>query len=337
MFRGHECDKNERKEEQAMCPTKTYFKDEQIVKKETIQTNKQEPKIETTTTNGQNISPPNESSKPNNFGEDQSKESYFNWEYKLNKKGEVYVSPHKLGKLEEKRETGENILSCNVCQGILPSEASLEVHMKIHALDQQLDCKKSECDKKFSTQRLLWDHMLTKHGETKDNYMNKRIKCDSCDKVFDNPSRLRWHMMKHSETKNFHCDLCPKRFKRVQTLRIHTKSHLEIYDYVCTDCGKKYLSTSALHNHKMTQHAPEHVFSCDECGKMYPNKGRLSVHMTFHTGEKTFKCREGCDKTFRLFNSRKNHERSHRGVKEFQCSRCAKMFMKEFQCSRCAK
>jgi KRAB domain-containing zinc finger protein len=121
--------------------------------------------------------------------------------------------------------------------------------------------------------------------------------CKVCGKFCATRGRLKDHMRKHSNEKNYICMECGKRFKGEESLKTHMKMHRGEYDYSCDQCDAKYVSASALLNHKTSKHTPGLQFTCEHCGKGYQNRPSYSVHLTTHTGEKPYKCKwEGCEK-----------------------------------------
>ena len=223
-----------------------------------------------------------------------------------------------------------NAFTCPLCKKYLPSSASLEIHTRIHELDQSIRCQVQGCDASFTLKKRLWEHMQNTHGEEKDNWAGARLKCDHCEKIFDDKFRLKIHAQKHSQEKNYICALCPKRFKSRDSLRFHKRRHDGEENFECDHCGRKYVANTLLRAHVLAKHeASTKVFTCDHCKKEFNKKEKLKSHMTLHTGERPYKCRDGCEMSFRLRTSREEHGRMHRGVKEFQCASCPKMFMKK--------
>ena len=238
---------------------------------------------------------------------------------------------NEIFKVKNNEEPKFNAFICHLCKKYLPSSVSLEIHIRIHELDQAIPCQVQNCDASFPVKKRLWEHMKTAHGEEKNTWAGARFKCDHCDKIFDNKTTLKIHVQKHSQEKNYLCALCPKRFKSRDSLRFHKRRHDGEENFGCKYCERKYVSSSALRGHVLAKHEiSTEVFTCDHCKKEFNKKQKLKNHMTLHTGEKPFKCREeGCGKSFRSHACRDEHERMHRGVKEFQCASCPKMFMKK--------
>ena len=215
---------------------------------------------------------------------------------------------------------------CSICQKFLPSKASLEMHLKVHTIDQSLSCRFPDCEQTFPTQKFMWEHMLHIHKVNKDSWQSQRFQCNDCEKVFNRKDRLKEHKIKHVEEKPFLCAICQKCFKNKKGLYFHTLRHQGALDFKCSDCDKSYVSKSQLKLHISATHTFQDKFKCDQCSADFKTKRQLTVHMTNHTGVKAYKCREGCSKHFRLSNTRNNHEGTHKGIKELQCSKCPKKF-----------
>ena len=189
---------------------------------------------------------------------------------------------------------------CKLCARGLSSEKSLEIHMKIHATELKLPCQETNCGESFPSKKSLWEHMNTVHGIIKEDWAGVRVKCDDCDKVFYDKSRLKSHSYKHIKEKNFSCTVCPKLFKRKESLLYHTRRHEGVLNFECPECDKKYSCSASLRIHKLHKHTEAQSFTCEHCGKEFNRKEKLMHHLTLHTGEKKLECStEGCEKRFR--------------------------------------
>ena len=167
------------------------------------------------------------------------------------------------------------------------------------------DC--THCEKKFTITDNLYKHFRKAHpdgdltpfkGKKTVNPVTdpSEVVCKECNKYCATRARLRDHMKKHSDVKNFICIECGKRFKGEDGLKAHMKMHRGEYDYPCDLCDAKYVTQSAMLNHKTAKHTGGLKFTCEHCGQGYTNRPSYQVHLTLHTGEKPYKCREGCDK-----------------------------------------
>ena len=167
------------------------------------------------------------------------------------------------------------------------------------------DC--THCEKKFTRRDNLYKHFRQAHpeGDITPFKGNRTVNpvtdpsevvCKECNKYCATRARLRDHMKKHSDVKNFICIECGKRFKGEDGLKAHMKMHRGEYDYQCDLCDAKYVTQSAMLNHKTAKHTGGLKFTCEHCGQGYTNRPSYQVHLTLHTGEKPYKCREGCDK-----------------------------------------
>lgn len=66
----------------------------------------------------------------------------------------------------------------------------------------------------------------------------KCYRCDQCEKTFKNPSKLKLHLVVHSNDRPFKCDQCDKGFKTPHKLRRHiTTVHTNERPFQCSQCG----------------------------------------------------------------------------------------------------
>ena len=177
-----------------------------------------------------------------------------------------------------------NQFTCDICQNILPTEITFEVHMKIHSLEVKANCQYTNCNKVFNKSSLLWGHMINKHGITKKAWKEVNSSCNHCNKVCRDKSQLKMHLKKHSNKKEFQCTTCPKQFKSPRALNNHEKHHKGMFDHACLSCEKRYVSETLLKKHQGEKHSKiKHVFSCDQCGKVFSSKYNLGLHISIHT------------------------------------------------------
>jgi len=99
---------------------------------------------------------------------------------------------------------------------------------------------------------------LTKHEATHYDQVQKKYKCDVCQKSFITPSRLNDHKMSiHSDSRSFKCAYCEKLYKTKQQAKSHErKLHVQklLLDEICEFCGKAYAFKVYLRDHLISLH-----------------------------------------------------------------------------------
>ena len=110
------------------------------------------------------------------------------------------------------------------------------------------ECKHPMCDKVFNDKSSYRKHLII-HGE-------KQFICqaENCGKKFLDNSKLRRHMLVHTGTKAYKCELCNKRFSLDFNLRTHLRIHTGEKPYVCSfeGCYKRFSQSSNLSAHEKT-------------------------------------------------------------------------------------
>lgn len=101
-------------------------------------------------------------------------------------------------------------LACHVCQKVFSFSDQLKSHLNTHAEEEECDI----CKKKFSKKYLL--HHKKIHKNT-----TKRKECPICKKLLT--TRLKVHMAKHSETKEYKCEICSIEFTFKHSLAKHVR------------------------------------------------------------------------------------------------------------------
>jgi hypothetical protein len=213
-----------------------------------------------------------------------------------------------------KAEKGKFSFKClwNDCQTIISNQNRLVEHMRHHSQEKQVACyvcgvlfstftkyidhcgrsnsnkttetksikfQCSHCNKKFSTNNLLREH-IRKH-------INK-YKCPTCDMTCISNNDLNKHILyKHSEEKPFKCEFCDKyQAKTLNDLNKHVmlKHDNEAEEYQCNDCGDfKTKNLNLMKKHMMKFHLNQsklsYLYQCHECDKCYSNGSTLSSHL----------------------------------------------------------
>ncbi|CRL04976.1 CLUMA_CG018193, isoform A [Clunio marinus] len=218
----------------------------------------------------------------------------------------------------------ELMFKCFFCPKRYTSMRLMERHQKVHGPEGNLIHKCSCCVKYFETNEERNSHQINEH--------ENRLKCDECNKIFEQPDKLVSHMKyahlgkKLSVKKyNFVCQLCGRNFNTKVALSDHERSNCgKAPLYQCSHCNKNYHSAGSLKCH-ITVHTNELDFECSYCSKKFRTKGQLTVHLRSHTKEKNFKCLH-CPAEFSHRESLLTHNTIHTGIKRFECSSCGSRF-----------
>lgn len=128
---------------------------------------------------------------------------------------------------------------------------------------------------------ICYRYHLLKHEQ-------KTFHCDSCNKTFEHPYRLKVHRKKYHENRPkrlFQCDFCDLQVTTQLSLRDHTRTHTGEKPFVCEHCGQNFTTNQQLKTHRVV-HTKEKPFGCTLCSKRFTQRGTLSAHVrTSHAGQ----------------------------------------------------
>jgi len=130
----------------------------------------------------------------------------------------------------------ERLVACPTCGGLFANRSKFFDHCKrqVAGGGSTTSLKCSYCSKRFSTERLLRDHMRA--------HINQ-FKCPLCDMTCPRPSSLAAHMSyKHFQVKTFACTKkgCGYKGKTDMDVQRHYRTHLGDESYLCPYEGCQY-------------------------------------------------------------------------------------------------
>ncbi|XP_055632911.1 uncharacterized protein LOC129773335 [Toxorhynchites rutilus septentrionalis] len=231
---------------------------------------------------------------------------------------------------------------CCKCKMRLKNIEQVEQHSKKHIesriFDEQIIAARpfecSVCFKRFTTKRYLVRHQ-------REMYIEKKFKCEECDKDFLSESQLADHKESHDKDssgrkeKLTKCCACHQQFESEELLRKHAdeihlpESQTSTIDiekkFICDICHRRYKTKRTLLDHKSKPYRNEQNM-CSQCGKVFREKRFLIDHERLHRAERTLVC-PICSKTFAIKDSYRKHVKWHSIEKDrFKCEVCNKGF-----------
>lgn len=112
---------------------------------------------------------------------------------------------------------------CDKCEKSFYDNGHLHEHLKFHGV-REFDCQ--DCGKSYFTKSGLNRHVSAIHK------LEKKHKCDLCDKRFGRNWDLKVHMIQHGRNHNVKahvvCDICNKIFSCQSKFKQHLKVHIQI-------------------------------------------------------------------------------------------------------------
>ncbi|KAK3921986.1 Zinc finger and BTB domain-containing protein 17 [Frankliniella fusca] len=156
---------------------------------------------------------------------------------------------------------------------------------------------------------------------------SRREYCSTCNRSFDNVSKLRKHLSTHFKQKGATCSVCNKWFKGKNTLTRHERIHSGVKPFKCVLCDRDFTQKEILQRHVLT-HSDAKPFACSICDKSYTQKEGLASHIKLHH-QSVFEIRQFpcllCDKAFCHPSGLSRHMMVHSG-KQFVCEICDRSF-----------
>lgn len=189
---------------------------------------------------------------------------------------------------------------CRVCK-LKFSSSEYADHLRSHALEQEVENKKSERNSAVS----LHEDTPTLAGPGFPEKKERKV-CQYCGKSFRFPSALIRHVRIHTGEKPFKCDICGKAFGQAYFLRVHELTHWSVKRYNCTRCGKSFAHYSNARKHtcrplkndgNLQRPQPSLTYTCHICKNVSDSLQEFNSHMREHTGAKLYRCLY-CDKLF---------------------------------------
>ncbi|XP_073776396.1 uncharacterized protein [Danio rerio] len=170
---------------------------------------------------------------------------------------------------------GEDLI-CKLCGSEFGSNISMVRHMRIHTGETPYVCE--VCGKAFRRKDWLTLHSSVHTGIKRKRKREKKFSCDQCEKKFDGPTDLQYHLNKHRGERPFACIQCNKTYFSRSDLCRHLKDCHSDKKYSCSLCGHEFTRHFSLQKH-MRIHTGERPYSCPHCEKTFSYKYSFDMHV----------------------------------------------------------
>ena len=192
----------------------------------------------------------------------------------------IKMDEHYKTQCQNKETKPNSKFKCKFCEDEWISHLSLELHiMKTHK-KEMFSC--TECNYLTFRKAQRINHVNTVHKKIKAHI------CHHCGQAFSKPRTLKTHLSKmHNEgapiEKKYKCDQCDKSFEVWESLRRHQiTNHDKSVSYQCPICPKTFLYKGYLHAHVKHVHEKYRPNKCDLCSEAFLIKRDLIKHREKH-------------------------------------------------------
>eukprot|EP01084_Bolivina_argentea_P127806 225998_1 len=169
----------------------------------------------------------------------------------------------------------------------------------------------------------------------------KNLKCEQCDKLFDDHQFFRKHMrITHNVMKPYKCCHCNQCFdiknglmthiKQIHFMQFKNRYQSRKYEPVvtCKQCNKVMKSAKILKRHIQSVHNKVPKIECNICHEKFHWKKEYNKHFySVHTEVRPYKC-DICSFSYRRKKSLTDHKRTHTGERPYKCCKCNKGFIR---------
>lgn len=131
-----------------------------------------------------------------------------------------------------------------------------------------------------------------------------RQRCPVCNKGFESLSRMKSHMVVHSNLQPYQCEICERRFNVLNNLKRHMLVHTGEKPFRCNFCNRGFTQSGALKLHQTSTKCRERMetlnpnkvikrddkYECNICGRKFKRYHWLNIHLAKHSQLDSLTC-----------------------------------------------
>ena len=157
-----------------------------------------------------------------------------------------------------------------------------KIHWKFNSENEL--CSDATKDSNFgeTVQAHLNNEKHTHKNEFELPKVEKKHKCNKCDKVFSSKKHLKRHDNIHKDNPPYQCNACSKVCSNISDLIKHERIHTGEKPFACKICKKTFSTSSILKSHEIV-HTGEKPYICNTCMKKFSRIDSLKKHTRIHS------------------------------------------------------
>ncbi|GMR42293.1 hypothetical protein PMAYCL1PPCAC_12488, partial [Pristionchus mayeri] len=158
---------------------------------------------------------------------------------------------------------------------------------------ETLQCHWQGCERNYSTQRALVEHVFHQHIQHEKDYKCMWRGCER-EEPFRAQYMLVVHVRRHTGEKPNVCsfDNCMKSYSRLENLKTHMRTHTGERPYQCEfpNCNKAFSNASDRAKHQNRTHSDSKPYECtlSNCNKSYTDPSSLRKHIKTVHGDEAY-------------------------------------------------
>jgi len=248
------------------------------------------------------------------------------------KKPHICIGPF-LHRFRNSSIKKDELFVCYKCSASFATNKELTRHVEAKHYEGFFTC--DVCLSKFSRKDRFLRHMRLKHPDS--GHGKLKFSCCDCEKSFTSFKLLEKHEKalhgegKPDQKKRFLCMNCGEYFKLRGNFKIHIQNRIKegALKYVCDQCNHSFCTRTSLIHHLQFEHPGTGSVKCYKCCLKFETQDQLDNHTEKIHFQETFEC-DSCEKSFAKKENLLRHQIDHKSSDymrcDFKCDKCQSVF-----------